>query len=98
MYCDDIIHEIHEMTCWDGIELMGFTCRGGIELTRIRARVEPRRLHVLAILLAAVAVVCMVVAIVGMVTGRPGVRAGGWIRAAAVACFAAAVVVNVLAH
>jgi hypothetical protein len=37
----------------------------------------------------------MAVAIVGMVTGRPGDRAGLALRAAAVALFAAAVAVNV---
>ena len=35
-------------------------------------------LRVLAALFALVAVVCMTVAIVGMVTGRPGDRAGLW--------------------
>jgi hypothetical protein len=47
---------------------------------------------------ALVAVICMTVAIVGMVTGRPGDRAGLWIRVAAVACFVTAVVLNVAAH
>jgi hypothetical protein len=54
--------------------------------------------RVLAALFALVAVVCMTLAIVGMVTGRPGDRAGWFIRAAAVLCFAAAVVLNVVAH
>jgi hypothetical protein len=40
----------------------------------------------------------MTVAIVGMVTGRPGDRAGWLIRALAVVCFAAAVVLNAAAH
>ncbi len=40
----------------------------------------------------------MLVAVAGMVTGRPGDRAGWWLRAAAVVCFAAAVVLNVAAH
>ena len=48
--------------------------------------------------LALIAVACMSVALVGMVTGRPGDRAGFALRGAAVACFGAAVVVNVLAH
>ena len=48
-------------------------------------------LRVLAALLALVAVGCMSVAIVGMVTGRPGERAGWALRTAALACFAAAV-------
>jgi hypothetical protein len=47
---------------------------------------------------ALVAVACMTVAIVGMVTGRPGDRAGWLIRVAAVLCFAAAVVLNIAAH
>ncbi len=52
----------------------------------------------LAALFALVAVACMSVAIVGMVTGRPGDRAGTVLRIAAVACFAVTVVLNVLAH
>jgi hypothetical protein len=55
-------------------------------------------LRVLAAVFALVAVICMTVAIVGMVTGRPGDRAGWVIRVAAVACFATAVVLNVAAH
>jgi hypothetical protein len=55
-------------------------------------------LRVLAALLALVAVGCMSVAIVGMVTGRPGDRAGWALRATAVACFAAAVALNAAAH
>ncbi len=52
-------------------------------------------LRALAAILALVAVACMALAIVGMVTGRPGDRAGLWIRVLAVACFAAAVALNV---
>jgi hypothetical protein len=55
-------------------------------------------LRALAAGFALVAVVCMTLAIVGMVTGRPGDRAGWFIRAAAVLCFATAVVLNVAAH
>lgn len=55
-------------------------------------------LRVLAALLALVAVGCMSVAIVGMVTGRPGERAGWALRTAALACFAAAVALNAAAH
>ena len=55
-------------------------------------------LRVLAALLALVAVICMSVAIVGMVTGRPSDRAGWALRAAAVACFGAAVALNAIAH
>jgi hypothetical protein len=40
----------------------------------------------------------MSVAIVGMVTGRPGDRAGFALRAAAVLCFGIAVALNVIAH
>ena len=47
---------------------------------------------------ALIAVACMTVAIVGMVTGRPGDRAGWLIRAAAVVCFATAVVLNIAGH
>ena len=47
---------------------------------------------------ALVAVICMTVAIVGMVTGRPGDRAGLWIRVAAVVSFVTAVVLNIAAH
>ena len=47
---------------------------------------------------ALVAVACMTLAIVGMVTGRPGDRAGLVLRAAAVVCFITAVVLNVAAH
>ncbi len=52
----------------------------------------------LALLLALMAVGCMTVALVGMVTGHPGDRAGWALRAAAVACFAGAVVLNIAAH
>jgi hypothetical protein len=55
-------------------------------------------MRVLAALFALIAVACMSVAIVGMVTGRPGDRAGAVLRIAAVACFAVTVVLNVLAH
>jgi hypothetical protein len=55
-------------------------------------------LRALAAAFALVAVASMTVAIVGMVTGRPGDRAGWFIRAAAVLCFAAAVVLNIVAH
>jgi hypothetical protein len=55
-------------------------------------------LRALAAAFALVAVACMTVAIVGMVTGRPGDRAGWFIRAAAVLCFATAVVLNSVAH
>ena len=55
-------------------------------------------LRVLAALFALIAVVCMTVAIVGMVTGRPGDRAGVVVRIIAVLCFVTAVVLNIAAH
>jgi hypothetical protein len=55
-------------------------------------------LRVLAALLALVAVGCMSMAIVGMVTGRTGERAGYFLRVAAVASFGAAVALNAIAH
>lgn len=55
-------------------------------------------LRILALLLALVAVACMSLAIVGMVTGRPGDRAGWLLRVAAVGCFGAAVALNAAAH
>src|SRR5207248_11527744 len=55
-------------------------------------------MRVLAAVLALIAVLFMFAAIAGMVTGRPGPLAGGLIRAAALACFVAAVVLNVAAH
>jgi hypothetical protein len=55
-------------------------------------------LRALAVVFAVIAVGCMVAAIVGMVTGRPGDKAGWVIRAVAVACFAVAVVLNSIAH
>jgi hypothetical protein len=55
-------------------------------------------LRILALLLALVSVGCMSVAIIGMVTGRPGDKAGWALRLAAVACFGAAVALNVAAH
>jgi hypothetical protein len=52
-------------------------------------------LRVLAAVFALIAVVCMTVAIVGMVTGRPSDRWGFAIRAAALLCFVTAVALNV---
>jgi hypothetical protein len=51
-------------------------------------------MRVAAAVLALVAVVCMTLAIVGMVTGRPGDRLGALIRLLALVCFAAAVALN----
>jgi hypothetical protein len=55
-------------------------------------------LRILAAVFALIAVICMTVAIVGMVTGRPGDRAGLLLRAGAVLSFVIAVVLNVAAH
>jgi hypothetical protein len=55
-------------------------------------------LRLLALLLALISVGCMSVAIIGMVTGRPGDRAGWALRLAAVVCFGGAVALNVAAH
>lgn len=55
-------------------------------------------MRVVASVFALVAVACITVAIVGMVTGRPGDRAGLYIRVLAVLSFAAAVVLNIAAH
>ncbi len=55
-------------------------------------------LHALAIAFAVIAAGLIIVAIVGMVTGRPGDRAGVVIRVLAVLCFATAVALNVAAH
>ena len=55
-------------------------------------------MKVFAALFALVAVALMSLAIVGMVTGRPGDRAGWLIRVLALLCFVVAVVLNSLAH
>jgi hypothetical protein len=54
--------------------------------------------RILAVLLALAAVILMIVAIAGMVTGRPGDRAGLLVRLLALLCFGAAVALNVAAH
>jgi hypothetical protein len=51
--------------------------------------------RVVAAVLAFLAVVFIIVAVAGMVTGRPGDRVGGLIRILALALFVAAVVLNV---
>ena len=55
-------------------------------------------LRVLAVLLAVIAVVCMLGAIAGMVTGNQSARTGFALRVLAVACFGGAVALNVIAH
>ncbi len=54
--------------------------------------------RVAAAVFALVAVACMSVAIVGMVTGKPGDRAGFAVRAGALLCFVIAVILNVAGH
>lgn len=55
-------------------------------------------MRALAVIFAAVAVICMILAIAGIVTGRPGDRAGYAVRVIAVVCFAIAVVLNIVAR
>jgi hypothetical protein len=55
-------------------------------------------LRALSVAFAVVAVGCMIAAIKGMVTGRPGARTGWLLRAMALLCFATTVVLNVIAH
>jgi len=52
-------------------------------------------MRAVAAVLALGAIACMALAIVGMVTGRPGARADPLVRALAVVLFAAAVALNV---
>lgn len=52
-------------------------------------------MRIAAALLALLAVALLTLAIVGMVTGRPGDRAGLYIRFAALFAFVTAVVLNV---
>lgn len=52
-------------------------------------------LHVLAIAFALIAAACIVVAIAGMATGRQSARTGMVVRLLALACFIAAVALNV---
>jgi hypothetical protein len=54
--------------------------------------------RVAAVLFALVAVVCLVVAIAGMATGRMNARRGTAIRVVALVSFAIAVVLNVISH
>jgi hypothetical protein len=52
----------------------------------------------LAAVLALIAVACMSMAIVGMVTGRPNDRVGVFLRIGAVVCFGGAVALTVASH
>ena len=55
-------------------------------------------LRVVSVLFASGAVVCLGFAIAGMVTGGQSPRTGYLLRVGALACFGAAVVLNVIAH
>jgi hypothetical protein len=55
-------------------------------------------LRILALLLALIAVGCMSLSIVGIVTGSPNDNAGWALRVIAVVCFAGAVALNAVAH
>jgi hypothetical protein len=55
-------------------------------------------MRVAAGVLALVAVACLVLAIADMAAGRDGGPRGWVLRSGALACFAAAVVLNALAH
>jgi hypothetical protein len=55
-------------------------------------------LRALAIAFALIAVVCLVLATAGMVTGRQSARTGTLIRLVALVSFAVAVGLNVAAH
>jgi hypothetical protein len=54
--------------------------------------------RVAAVLFALLAVVCLVIAIAGMATGRMDARRGTSIRIVALVSFAIAVVLNVISH
>jgi hypothetical protein len=54
--------------------------------------------RIAAVLFALVAVVCLVVAIAGMATGRMDARRGTTIRIVALVSFTIAVVLNVISH
>jgi hypothetical protein len=53
-------------------------------------------MQAVAATLALVAVACLLIAVKGMITGRPNDRTGGALRAAALVSFIAAVIVNTL--
>ncbi|MGZ4183878.1 MAG: hypothetical protein ACXVUE_05065 [Solirubrobacteraceae bacterium] len=55
-------------------------------------------MRVAAVLFALVAVVCLIVAVAGMATGRMDARRGTAIRVVALVSFAIAVVLNVVSH
>jgi hypothetical protein len=55
-------------------------------------------LRVLSVLFASGAMVCMGFAIAGMINHRQTPLTGYWLRVGALACFATAVILNVIAH
>jgi hypothetical protein len=55
-------------------------------------------LRALSALFALGAVICMIVAIAGMITDRQSPMTGWALRAGAVGCFGIAVALNVIAH
>lgn len=55
-------------------------------------------MRIAAVFFALIAVVCLVVAIAGMATGRMDARRGTSIRVVALVSFAIAVVLNVISH
>lgn len=57
-----------------------------------------RVLHVLAVVFALIAAALIVVAIAGMATGRHTARTGWLVRGLALACFVAAVILNIAAR
>jgi hypothetical protein len=54
--------------------------------------------RVVAVLFALIAVICLIVAVAGMATGRMDARRGTTIRVVALVSFAIAVVLNVISH
>ena len=54
--------------------------------------------RIVAVLFALIAVLCLMVALAGMATGRMDARRGTTIRVVALVSFAIAVVLNIVAH
>jgi hypothetical protein len=55
-------------------------------------------LRAFAVVFAVIAVICMILAIAGMATGRQSDRTGWLVRAIALLAFVTAVILNVAAH
>ena len=55
-------------------------------------------MRLVAVLFALIAVICLVIAIAGMATGKMDARRGTAIRVVALVSFAIAVVLNVITH